>query len=107
MVEPSKVEYVVRLGAKTRYRHAHVRVGSRITTFRVQLEARDGGEWWPVVRYDTAHGFAHRDLMNKQGLVQKTPLFNMDYNDALTFAENDLKANWAHYEASFFGGLEQ
>lgn len=24
-------------------------------------------------------------------MVQKTPLFNMDYNDALTFAEHDLK----------------
>ena len=28
----------------------------------------------------------------------------MEYNDALTFAENDLKANWAHYKALFLGG---
>lgn len=44
-------------------------------------------------RYDTAHGFAHRDLLNKHGMVEKTPLFNQYYNDALTFAERDLKTN--------------
>ena len=106
MVEPCRVDYTVRLGASTRYRHTHIRAGTRIVSFSVQLETLDSGEWWPVVRYDTAHGFAHRDLMDKQGLVQKTPLFNMDYNDALTFAENDLKANWAHYEVLFSGGQE-
>jgi len=51
-------------------------------------------QWHPVVRYDTAHGFAHRDLLDIKGRVKKTPLFNQDYNDALSFAESDLKANW-------------
>ncbi|GEM_PF-3781627 len=34
-----------------------------------------------------------RDLMNINGDVKKTPLFNQDNNSALTFAENDLKSN--------------
>ena len=41
------------------------------------------------MRYDTARGFAHRDLLNRHGEAQKTPLFNMDYNEALSFAESD------------------
>jgi hypothetical protein len=43
------------------------------------------------VRYDTSHGFAHRDLLNIKGEKRKTPLFITDKNDALTFAENDIQ----------------
>lgn len=32
-----------------------------------------------------------------KGEVFKTPLFNQDYNDALTFAESDLKSNWKYW----------
>jgi hypothetical protein len=53
------------------------------------------------VRYDTAHRFAHRDLMDKKGTIIKTPLFIQDYNDALTFAESDLKSNWEAYKSKF------
>jgi len=69
--------------------------------FRVQYETKVNNTWYPVVRYDTAHGFAHRDILNKKGSVKKTPLFNQNYNDALTFAENDLKTNWEYYKQRF------
>jgi len=96
-----RAEYVIRLGAGDRYRHLHVRVRERIVFFRVQLETRVGGVWLPVVRYDTAHGFAHRDLLDQKGRAEKTPLFNQDLNDALTFAEKDLKTNWRYYKQRF------
>jgi hypothetical protein len=92
-----RTEYVIRLSPTDRYRHLHVRARDKIVFFRVQLETLAGGEWVPVVRYDTSHGFAHRDLLDRRGQVTKTPLFNQDLNDALTFAENDLKANWISY----------
>ena len=57
--------------------------------------------WYPVVRYDTSHGFVHRDRMDLKGTVVKTPLFHQDYNDALTFAESDLKLNWEYYKGKF------
>jgi hypothetical protein len=63
-----------------------------------------GDQWHPIVRYDTAHGFAHRDLINRRGDVTKTPLFINDYNDALAFAESDLKANWEIYRERFLKG---
>jgi hypothetical protein len=35
-----------------------------VHSFVVQLECLWEGEWKPVVRYDTAHGFAHRDKID-------------------------------------------
>jgi hypothetical protein len=32
---------------------------------------------------------------------RKTPLFITDRNDALTFAENDIKDNWELYKERF------
>ena len=94
-------DYVIRLSSTDRYRHSHVRVKDRIVFFRLQLETRVGMRWLPVVRYDTAHGFAHRDVLNRHGQATKTPLFNQDLNDALTFAEDDLKTNWELYRGRF------
>lgn len=98
---PNEIQYVLRLGPNDRYRHLHIKERGKIVFFRVQYETRIGENWHPVVRYDTAHGFAHRDLLNIAGNVKKTPLFNQDYNDALTFAESDLKTNWQSYKKQF------
>lgn len=96
-----QVEYVIRIGTSDRYRHLHIKDKDKIVFFRVQYETKVDNVWYPVVRYDTAHGFVHRDLLNIKGDVKKTPLFNQDFNDALTFAENDLKSNWEHYKLGF------
>ncbi len=53
------------------------------------------------MRYDTSHGFAHRDIINIEDEKRKTPLFITDKNDALTFAENDIKDNWEVYKRRF------
>jgi hypothetical protein len=96
-----KVEYVLRIGPSDRYRHLHIRERGKIIFFRIQYETKIGDRWCRVVRYDTAHGFAHRDMMDLKGSIEKTPLFNQDYNDALTFAESDLKSNWEYYKRRF------
>ncbi len=102
-----KVEYVIRISSSDRYRHSHISEKSKIVFFRIQYETKINNIWYPVVRYDTAHGFAHRDLMSFKGEVVKTPLFNQDYNDALTFAESDLKTNWKYYKNRFMGGKNE
>ncbi len=79
----------------------------KVVFFRVQYETRIGDVWYPVVRYDTAHGFAHRDLLNLKEKIEKTPLFNQDFYDALTFAENDLKSNWEYYKKRFLKGKDE
>lgn len=100
------IEYIIRIGDYDRYRHLHILEKGKIVFFRVQYETKIGDLWRPVVRYDTAHGFVHRDLLDIKGDAKKTPLFNQDYNDALTFAENDLKSNWKCYKKRFLKGEE-
>lgn len=58
-----------------------------------------------MVRYNTRHGFAHRDLLDRKGERQKTPIFTKDYNEALTFAEYDIKSNWRIYRQQFLRGV--
>lgn len=71
-----------------------------ILEFIVQYETAISGKWKPVVRYDTAHGFAHKDIIRASGEVVKQPLFFETYNLAFTFATLDLKMNWRQYKES-------
>ena len=48
----------------------------------VQYETKIGDSWYPVVRYDTAHGVAHKDVLNHRGLREKVMLGEMDYKEA-------------------------
>jgi hypothetical protein len=100
-----EVDYLIRLSKTDRYRHRHIRERGKIVYFSVQLETSIEGKWYAVVRYDTSHGFAHRDLLSKKGeTIRKTPIFVRDHNDALTFAESDLRANWTIYKERFLRG---
>jgi hypothetical protein len=63
----------------------------------VQLEVLLEGEWRPVIRYDTSHRFAHRDLYRRRGRVVKSDL-KMSFEEALTHALDDLRENWASYK---------
>ena len=75
---------------------AHKEKGD-ILEFVVQYEGLFSNSWKPIIRYDTAHGFAHRDLIRPSGKVDKQPLFFDNYNIAFTYASLDLKANWGNY----------
>jgi len=66
------------------------------------LEIYLENKWHPAIRYDTAHGFTHKDILHRDGKTTKGPLFINDYNEALTFAETDIKANWQIYRDRFF-----
>ena len=72
-----------------------------MTRFVVQYEGMIEDEWRPIVRYDTAHGFAHRDLMHPGGETDKQPLHFPSLNLALTFAIQDLKMLWSRYRAGY------
>ena len=94
-------EYLFDLELGCRLRHRHTRTKNKVIDFAVQIEVRTDDQWTPVVRYDTAHGFAHQDIMHADGKVEKIPMFARDYNEALTLAEADLKTNWALYKSRF------
>ena len=96
-----EIEFVLPFSSEDRYRHYHLRIRNEVVDFSVQYETLINGKWFPVVRYDTAHGFAHRDIFRIKGEKRKTPIFVGDKNDALTFAENDIKDNWEVYKQRF------
>lgn len=73
----------------------------KILSFLVQYESYIEGKWRPIVRYDTAHSFAHRDILHPDGSKSKQPLFFQSYNEAFTFAIQDLKLNWKIYESRY------
>lgn len=90
-------EFVVLLSHDCRIRHYHSRVRQHVLEFMIQLEVYIKGEWRPIIRYDTAHGFAHRDTFHGDGKTEKVPLSAGDYSSTLIFAEMDLRSNWEMY----------
>jgi hypothetical protein len=84
--------YTLPVGTDTRIRHYHRTEGRKVVEFVVQLEVEVGGEWKPVVRYDTAHRFAHIDRYNLKGRAKKERLA-LGFGEALTRAERDIKQN--------------
>lgn len=73
----------------------------QVLKFVVQLECCFDDRWHPILRYDTAHGFAHRDLLRPSGEIEKTEMATQDYNAALTYAIDDLVENWEKYRRRY------
>ncbi len=75
----------------------------RVLKFAVQLEYRfsEAGDFTPVIRSNIAHGFAHCDRLHPYGKSAKITMATQDYNEALSFAINDLVSNWSVYRRRF------
>ncbi len=72
-----------------------------VEKFVVQLEARYNDHWLAIIRYDTVHGFAHCDIMHPYDPATKERMITRDYNEALTFAMQDLTENWQLYRRRY------
>lgn len=98
-----EIEYVIYLSSdmEDRLRVSAKKQKGEILEFMIQYETFIGELWHPIIRYDTAHGFAHRDRIWPSGIVDKHPLFFENYNLAFTFATLDLKANWGSYRKAY------
>lgn len=89
--------------------HVRVRIvterGRGVVSFAVQYEITIGGRTAPVVRYDSAHGQPHRDVLDPLGhTISKDWLPHWDMGEALDHALADLRANWRDYRAEFEEG---
>ncbi|MBI5410137.1 MAG: hypothetical protein HZA14_12295 [Nitrospirae bacterium] len=96
-----KKTYIFMLSDKDRKRHEHISEKGKITGFVVQYETLIEGKWTPVVRYDTAHGFAHKDLMNPDGSQEKVLLGSIGLSEALILADRDINENWEWYQERY------
>jgi len=74
-----------------------------VTGFIIQIEIHctaEGKEIWkPVVRYDHAHGFIHRDMIASDGTKTKHKLGTQDTKDAIVLAIEEIRENlnlWLH-----------
>ena len=98
-----ETSYTLPVWTDTRIRHYHRTQGQRVIEFVVQLEVEVREAWRPVIRYDTAHGYAHIDRYNLRGRSKKDRLA-LSFGEALTRAERDIKQNWSVYRERFLKG---
>lgn len=96
-------EYVIPLGENARKRHYHETEKGKVTAFAVQLEVLVGDQWKVVIRYDSAHGFAHMDryYLDDRKVKEELPL---KLGEALTLADEDIRENWKAYQKAFMEG---
>jgi hypothetical protein len=75
----------------------------QVTDFTLQLETFVDERWRPVVRYDSAHGQPHRDLLDWEGrVIDKFWLApTMTNKQAVRYAEQDLSDNGSAYRQVF------
>ncbi len=66
----------------------------RVVGFSASLS--HGGEC--ITRYDTAHGFAHRDVLGRQNaLIRKESYETLSLKEVFLHANRDLSENYASY----------
>jgi hypothetical protein len=78
-----------------------------IIKFVVQYEALIENHWQPIIRYDTSHGFAHKDILHYNGEQEKQPLYFADFNMAFTYAIQELKISWKWYRMAYEKEMEK
>lgn len=96
-------EYVIPLGEDARKRHYHETDKGKVVAFAVQLEILVEKLWQVVIRYDSAHGFAHVDRYFSDGRKTKKEL-HLKLSEALILADEDIKENWKIYQKAFLRG---
>lgn len=84
-----------------RFRYYHCFERGKIIHFRIQYEALIDEEWHPIVRYDTAHGRPHKDVLHPDGTQDKHEFYGYSREDVLTIGERDIKTNWKQYRAAY------
>lgn len=82
-----------------------ITVTGQVQKFTVQYELLLNDEWRPVVRYDTAHGAIHRDILGLDGQTKtklRTPI--QDLALACDYYIEELVQNWQQYRQRFLRG---
>jgi len=98
-------EFIRDIGRQSRLRVLIVTNRGKVKKFAVQLETLLRGNWTPVARYDTAHGFAHLDILHPKGTQDKIHMQEGDLNKALEIAFADFLANTELYVRQYMREL--
>ena len=84
-----------------RYRHYHVLEKGTVVAFIIQYEAEIEGAWQEIVRYDTAHGRPHKDVLHPDGTETKEEFPYYTNAEVLTLGQNDIRRNWKKYREQY------
>jgi len=95
------VSYEFLLSDSDRKRHVHKTDRGSVISFTVQFETLVDDKWLPVIRYDTAHGYAHKDILHLDGHKEKINLGSLALKEALVLADRNINENWSRYEQRF------
>ena len=66
-----------------------------------QYETLIEDNWTPIVRYDCAHGFFHRDILKPNGEKEKNEIVIDNLKSASKYAQQDLKDRWEWYKERY------
>ena len=97
----SDTEYFRLLDDENRIRVKFYTERGRVDKFSVQYESHIEGSWEAIVRYDTAHGFAHKDVMMPNGSQKKESVDVGDFGSAMTYAQEDLLQKLEQYRDDY------
>lgn len=65
-----------------------------ILDFVVKIEYFFHDSWREVERYDCAHGYVHKDMLDRRGRKKRVIAFNhLDLKSGLNYAISDFKKN--------------
>lgn len=100
-------EYLRLIDDKNRIRIKFETEHGRVRKFSIQYELKLIDEWKAIVRYDTSHGFAHRDILMPDGSQKKESFDVGDFGSTLTFAQEDLLRNWENYRENYLQRMKK
>jgi hypothetical protein len=107
IVPRRREEFSVRRSEEDIFHVVFDKEDDRIVQFSVQYLAFLQDEWHPVIRFDTAHGHAHLDISHPDDTQETRELHIQNYNEALTWALEDLREHWQFYRQRYEQELEQ
>lgn len=79
----------------------------QVRKFVIQYEILTQDEWAAVTRFDTSHDAVHRDLISPNGTISKRWYMQFNFDEDLTFAYNDIEANWEKYRQWYLAKMEK
>jgi hypothetical protein len=102
-------EFFIYLGNRLndRIRFRFKKEKGEIIDLVLQYEAMINGKWMPIVRYDCAHGFFHRDVIHPNGDTEKKMIDVPDLRFAFSFAKQDLEDKWDWYKEQYLKRLKK
>lgn len=73
----------------------------------VQYESLLNEKWTPVLRYDCSHGYFHRDVLFPDGEKEKQVVPMASLENALFYAEQDIKDRWEFYKERYLKKIKK